>query len=132
MPTLTALFQQLNVPPPANIRRGWSSRSDTRVVLVLWSDGIYNDGREYYDANGGDEEHEAKLWPDKQRREHLAYALEKLNGEVLSIIVTPKAGSTTRSAVASQEIGPSWRITEFNPRIGAFRLERITFANRRR
>jgi len=130
MPTLTALYQSLGVPPPRNIRTGWSSRSDSRVVLALWSESIVNDGMTYYDDNGGTEEHEARLFADKQRREHLAYALEQLHGEVFSIIVTRKRG-TVKETIESQEVGPTWRVTQFNPKTGAFRLEKITFANRR-
>ena len=76
-------------------------------------------------------EHDARLFADKQRREHLAYAIDQLHGEVLSIIITKKPG-TTKEAIESQEVGPAWRVTKFHPKTGAFRLERITFANRRR
>ena len=131
MKTLTALFKALGVPPPQNIRCGWSSRSDSRVVLALWSNLIVHDGQEYRDDNGGNVEHDARLFADKQRREHLAYSIDQLRGEVLSIIVTKKPGST-KEAIESQEVGPAWRVTKFNPKTGAFRLERITFANRRR
>ena len=131
MPTLTALYQSLGVPPPRNIRTGWSSRSDSRVVLALWSESIISDGSVYFDDNGGTKEHEARLFADKQRREHIAYAVERLDGEVFSIIVTRRRG-TIKEAIESQEVGPSWRVTQFDPKSGAFRLEKITFANRRR
>src|SRR4051794_20620169 len=107
MQTLTALYKSLGVPPPKNIRTGWSSRSDSRVVLALWSRGMVNDGTEYRDDNGGDVEHEAKRFADKQRREHIAYALDHLHGEVFSIIVTQKP-TTTKPAIESQEVGPTW------------------------
>ena len=131
MPTLTALYRSLGVPPPTNIRTGWSSRSDSQVVLALWSGLMLKDGNEYRDDNGGDEAHPATLPADKQRREHLAYALAHLHGEVLSIIVTQKPDAT-RDTIASQAVGPAWRVTQFNPESGAFHLERITFTNRRR
>ena len=41
-------------------------------------------------------------------------------------------GGTTKEAIESQEVGPAWRVTTFDPKTGAFRLKRITFANRRR
>lgn len=91
---------------------------------------IVNGGREYYDDNGTTEEHEARLFADKQRREHLAYAIDRLHGEVLSIIVTRRRG-TVKESIESQEIGPAWRVTRYDPKSGAFRLDKITFANRR-
>jgi hypothetical protein len=127
--SLTSLFKLSNVPVPKNIRQGWSSRSDGRVVLTLWFDRISPDGQ-HYDGSNGDNG-EGGDAPGDQRREHIAYALKHLHGEVSSIIVWRKPGSTTDQIVES-EIGPTWRIKGFKPKTGSFSLERITFANFRK
>src|SRR5712691_839788 len=128
MATLTAVVQKLG-HTPKNIRREWSWQNDKQVTLALWSHLVVNDGQEYPNANEGAEGGPGSS-EDKRRREHLAYALEHLHGRVSSAIVTQNPDTTTE-AIESVEVGPAWRVTEFNPVTGSFHLKRITFGNLR-
>ncbi len=129
MATLTVVVNKLGHPTKST-RGVWSWKTGKNVTLALWSHLVVNNGQEYHNPNEGSEGGPGNR-RDKRRREHIAYALEHLQGKVSSAIVTQDP-NTTIERMKTAEVGPEWRVTEFNPTTGSFRLERVTFANRRR
>jgi hypothetical protein len=118
--TITAIVNTIG-HVVGSARGTWSWSNKTNVTLALWKENI---------SDGSYKEPGCDHLKDHRRRQHLIHAFDHLDRKVSAVIVTQDPNKNVEAAIFP-EPGGQWFIDRLNPKTGAFRLIRITHANRR-
>lgn len=110
-------------------RQDWTAINDSGICISLWREGVRNfEGKLSYDT--GNRSRDEAAWMakagHKKRTKHLREALERYNGFVDVVIVDGVTGESVDDAdpwVVSKRKNHKWRIIDFDPSTGHFKVE---------